>query len=153
MPKFDAIIIGAGHNGLVTAAYLAKAGRKVLVLERRERVGGILDTVDLGDGFKAPGIVHTVGRLRKSVIEDLGLVQHGLVTIDPPVRVFAPQPDGAPLTLWGDVGRTTQELRDRSVSDAEAYPAFDKRVRSLASFLSYLHVVTPPDVKEPSLAD
>jgi phytoene dehydrogenase-like protein len=153
MQRYDAVVIGAGHNGLVTAAYLAKEGRKVLVVERRERVGGILDTVDLGDGFKAPGIVHTVGRLRRSVIEDLGLVQHGLVTVDPPVRVFAPQPDGPPLTLWRDGSRTSQELRERSAKDAEAYPEFDKRVRSLASFLSYLHVVTPPDVKDPSLAD
>ncbi|HYF11714.1 MAG TPA: FAD-dependent oxidoreductase, partial [Actinomycetota bacterium] len=70
--RVDAVVIGAGHNGLVTAAYLARAGRSVLVLERRERVGGILDTVDLGDGSRAPGIVHTVGRLRRSVIEDLG---------------------------------------------------------------------------------
>ena len=61
--RYDAVIVGAGHNGLVTAAYLAKAGRKVLVLERRDRVGGILDTLELAPGFRAPGIVHTVGRL------------------------------------------------------------------------------------------
>jgi phytoene dehydrogenase-like protein len=150
---YDAIVIGAGHNGLVTAAYLAKAGRRVLVLERRERVGGILDTVELAEGFRAPGIVHTVGRLRRSVIEDLGLVRHGLVTIEPAVRVFAPQPEGHPLTLWADASRTAGELRDRSAADAEAYPAFDLRIRSLASFLSYLHAITPPDVKNPSMAD
>lgn len=150
---YDAIVIGAGHNGLVTAAYLAKAGRKVLVLERREKVGGILDTVELAEGFRAPGIVHTVGRLRTSVAQDLGLIQHGLVTIDPPVRVFAPQPEGAPLTLWADASKTAAELRERSSADAEAYPEFDKRVRSLASFMSYLHVITPPDVKDPSIAD
>jgi phytoene dehydrogenase-like protein len=149
----DAIVIGAGHNGLVAAAYLAKAGRRVLVLERRERVGGILDTIDLGDGYRAPGIVHTVGRLRRSVIEDLGLVAHGLVTVDPAVRVFAPQADGPPLTLWADASRTAVELRDRSLTDAEAYPAFDRRIRALGIFLSYLHAVTPPDVKHPSLAD
>lgn len=153
MTRHDAIVIGAGHNGLVTAAYLAQAGRRVLVLERRERVGGILDTVELDDGYRAPGIVHTVGRLRRSVIEDLGLVRHGLVTIDPAVRVFAPQPDGPPLTLWADASRTAAELRDRSPADAEAYPAFDRRIRSLASFLSYLHAITPPDVKSPSMAD
>ena len=151
--RYDAIVIGAGHNGLVTAAYLAKAGRTVLVLERRERVGGILDTIELADGVKVPGIVHTVGRLRRSVVQDLNLVQHGLVTVDPAIRVFAPQPDGPPLTLWADAAKTAAELRERSIADAEAYPEFDKRVRSLASFLSYLHVVTPPDVKDPSLAD
>ncbi|MGZ8604051.1 MAG: phytoene desaturase family protein [Actinomycetota bacterium] len=153
MPTYDAIVVGAGHNGLVAAAYLAKAGRRVLVLERRERVGGILDTVEIADGFRAPGIVHTVGRLRASVISDLGLVRHGLVTVDPPVRVFAPQPDGSAVTLWADAARTASELRGRSSADADAYPEFDKRIRSLASFLSYLHAITPPDVKEPSLAD
>jgi phytoene dehydrogenase-like protein len=150
---YDAIVIGAGHNGLVAAAYLAKAGRRVLVLERRPRVGGILDTIEIANGFKAPGIVHTVGRLRRSVVADLGLLKHGLVTVDPPVRVFAPQPDGTALTLWADASRTAGELRDRSAADAEAYPEFDKRIRALASFLAYLHVITPPDVKNPSMAD
>ena len=149
----DAIVIGAGHNGLVTAAYLSKAGRTVTVLERRERVGGILDTVEIAPGVRAPGIVHTIGRLRRSVIDDLGLVQQGLVTIDPAVRVFAAQPDGPGLTIWADAARTAAELRERSPNDAEAYPAFDARVRALASFLSYLHAITPPDVKDPSIAD
>ena len=75
--RFDAIVVGAGHNGLTTAAYLAKAGRSVLVLERRERVGGILDTVELAPGVRAPGIVHTVGRLRKSVIPTWGSSSRG----------------------------------------------------------------------------
>ncbi|HEY7754702.1 MAG TPA: NAD(P)/FAD-dependent oxidoreductase [Actinomycetota bacterium] len=151
--SYDAIVIGAGHNGLVTAAYLAKAGVKVLVLERRDRVGGICDTLEIADGYRAPGIVHTVGRLRRSVIADLGLVRHGLVTIEPAARVFAPQPEGPPLTLWADAARTAAELRGRSVVDAEGYAGFDKRIRSLASFLSYLHAITPPDVKNPSMAD
>jgi len=151
--NYDAIVIGAGHNGLVTAAYLAKAGRSVLVLERREKVGGILDTLQVAEGFRAPGIVHTVGRLRRSVVRDLGLVKHGLETVDPAVRVFAPQPDGPALTLWADAARTAEELGARSSSDAEAYPEFDRRIRSLASFLSYLHAITPPDVKDPSMAD
>lgn len=150
---YDAIVIGGGHNGLVTAAYLAKAGRRVIVLERREKVGGILDTVEIAPGVMAPGIAHTVGRLRKLVIEDLGLARHGLVLIGPAVRVFAPQPDGPPLTLWADPSRTAQELRARSAHDAEAYPGFDRRVRALASFLAYLHASTPPDLKSPSFAD
>lgn len=151
--RVDAVVIGAGHNGLVAAAYLAKAARKVLVLERRERVGGILDTVEIAPGVRAPGIVHTVGRLRPSVVSDLGLVKHGFVALEPSVRVFAPQPDGPPLTLHADAGRTATELRGRSAKDAEAYEGFDGRVRSLGSFLSYLHAITPPDVKDPSLAD
>ncbi len=113
MARPDAIVIGAGHNGLVTAAYLAKAGRTVLVLERREKVGGILDTLEIAEGVRAPGIVHTIGRLRRSVTEDLGLVQHGLVTVDPAVRLFAPQPDGPPLTLNESSGRPPPSTTSR----------------------------------------
>lgn len=149
----DAIVIGGGHNGLVTAAYLAKAGRRVIVLERREKVGGILDTLEIAPGVRAPGVAHTVGRLRRSVIEDLRLVRHGLALIEPAVRVFAPQPDGPPLTLWADPSRTAEELISRLARDAEAYPGFDRRVRALASFLAYLHASTPPDLKSPSFAD
>jgi phytoene dehydrogenase-like protein len=150
---YDAIVIGAGHNGLVTAAYLSKAGRRVVVLERRDRVGGILDTVDVAKGTRAPGIVHTVGRLRTSVIEQLGLRRHGFEPIRPEVRVFAPQPDGPGLTLWTDPARTAAELRERSPHDADAFVPFDRRVRSVASFLAYLNVATPPDVKNLSFAD
>jgi phytoene dehydrogenase-like protein len=150
---YDAIVIGAGHNGLVTAAYVAKAGRRVVVLERREKVGGILETLEVAPGVRAPGIAHTVGRLRSSVIEDLGLDRHGLALIDPAARVYAPQPDGSGLTLWADPARTSEELRARSTHDAEAYPRFDARVRALASFLAYLFAATPPDMKGPSFAD
>ena len=76
------------------------------------------------------------------MINDLGLVKQGLVTVEPEVRVFAPQPEGPPLTLWADSTRTASELRERSPADGEAYPAFDEKVRSLASFLSYLHAIT-----------
>jgi phytoene dehydrogenase-like protein len=153
MATYDVIVIGAGHNGLVAAAYLSKAGKRVLVVERREKVGGILDTVEIAPGVKAPGPVHTVGRLRRSVIDDLDLARHGLVLIDPPVRVFAPQPDGSSVTLWADPSTTAEGLRDRSSHDSHAYPEFDKKVRALASFLAYVNTATPPDLKSPSLAD
>jgi phytoene dehydrogenase-like protein len=153
MATYDAIVIGGGHNGLVAAAYLGKAGKRVLVLERRERVGGILDTVEVAPGVKAPGIVHTVGRLRRSVIDDLGLLRHGLELIEPPVRVFAPQPDGPAVTLWSDVHKTASGLRERNAADAQAYPTFDKKVRSLSSFVAHLNAATPPDIKSPTFAD
>ncbi|MEX0990985.1 MAG: NAD(P)/FAD-dependent oxidoreductase [Actinomycetota bacterium] len=153
MGTYDAVIIGGGHNGLVTAAYLAKAGRKVLVLERRDETGGILANVQLGGGVQAPGIVHTVGRLRDSVISDLGLAAHGLQLIRPKVRVYAPQPDGSARTFWGDAGKTAEELKRYSPEDATSYPAYDQKVKTLASFLAYLNATTPPDIDNKSAKD
>ena len=153
MATYHAIVVGGGHNGLVAAAYLAKAGRRVLVLERRERVGGILDTVEIAPGVRAPGIVHTVGRLRRSVIQDLALARHGLSLVTPSVRVFAPDGHGGGVVLWADPARTASELRARSARDANAYPGFDRKVRALASFLAHLNAVTPPDLKSPTFAD
>ncbi|MDH4141971.1 MAG: FAD-dependent oxidoreductase, partial [Chloroflexota bacterium] len=83
---FDAIVVGAGHNGLVTAAYLARAGRTVLVLEQRERVGGAADTSEIMPGVRVPTVAHTVGRLRPSVVRELDLKRHGLELIAPEVR-------------------------------------------------------------------
>jgi phytoene dehydrogenase-like protein len=96
--RWDAIVVGGGHNGLVTAAYLARAGRRTLVLERRDHVGGAAETAELG-GVRIPRLADTVGRIRPSVVKDLDLRSHGLRLIAPGVRVFAPQPDGRAVTL------------------------------------------------------
>lgn len=148
----EAIIVGGGHNGLVTAAYLARAGRKVLVLERRGRVGGAAETSELG-GARVPRLADTVGRLRPSIVRDLDLRAHGLRLLAPDVRVFAPQPDGRAVTLWSDQARTMDGLRSWSNHDADAWPGFDRLVRSLGSFLAELAAQTPPDIKSPGLAD
>ena len=97
--RSDVVVIGGGHNGLVAAAYLAKAGRKVTLLEAGDRVGGTLRTTSPAEGVTAPGITHTIGRLRPTVVKDLKLEQHGLQTIAPDVRLFAPQPDGSAVTF------------------------------------------------------
>ncbi|MGH2679150.1 MAG: phytoene desaturase family protein [Actinomycetota bacterium] len=151
--RSDVVVIGAGHNGLVAAAYLAKDGHRVTVLERAHEVGGILRGTEIAPGFTAPGIAHTVGRLRRSVIEDLRLEQHGLSLLEPAVRVFAPQPDGSSVTFWGDVARTADELRERNRGDAAAFVEFDRKVRAVASLLAYVNVATPPDISSPTLAD
>src|SRR5262245_54548775 len=91
----DVVVVGAGHNALVTAAYLARGGLQTLVLERRERVGGAADTTELAKGVRVPTLAHTVGRLRPSVQKDLGLTRHGLSLVAPEVRVFAPSPEAA----------------------------------------------------------
>ena len=149
----DVVVIGAGHNGLVAAAYLAKDGRTVTVLERADEVGGILRGSEIAPGFTAPGVAHTVGRLRRSVVEDLELARHGLELLSPAVRLFAPQLDGSSVTFWGDVERTAEELRERNPRDADAFVSFDRQVRAVASFLAYVNVATPPDISAPSFAD
>jgi phytoene dehydrogenase-like protein len=151
--RWDVVVVGAGHNALVTAAYLAKGGLRTLVLERRERVGGAADTSELADGIRVPTLAHTVGRLRASVQKDLELARHGLSLVAPEVRVFAPSADGTALTLWSDVAKTAAGLRARSAHDADAYAGFDRQVRALGGFLDDLGRSTPPDIKAPGLGD
>jgi phytoene dehydrogenase-like protein len=146
--EFDVVVIGGGHNALVTAAYLAKAGRRTLVLERRERVGGASETATLG-GARVPRLAHTVGRLRPSVVRDLDLRSHGLQLVAPDVRVFAPQPDGRAVTLWADRARTVDGLRAWSSPDADRYPDFDRLVRSLSRFLGEIAGQTPDAIESP----
>jgi phytoene dehydrogenase-like protein len=150
---YDAIVLGGGHNGLTAAAYLARAGRSVLVLERRDRLGGSVDTVELAPGVRAPGVAQTVGRLRPSIVRELALRRHGLELIAPEVRAFAPQPDGQSIALWRDRAATAASLRAWSDADADAFAGFDERVRSLARFLAELGDEVPPDVGAPGVGD
>jgi phytoene dehydrogenase-like protein len=150
--SYDAIVVGGGHNALVTAAYLAKAGRRTLVLERRGRIGGAAETSELG-GARLPRLAHTVGRLRPSIVRDLDLRSHGLRLLAPDVRVFAPGPDGRAVTLWSDQARTVDGLRGWSAHDADAYPDFDRLVRSLGKFIAEIAGQTPPDIHAPGLGD
>ena len=152
-PKWEAVVIGGGHNALVTAAYLAKGGMRTLLLERREQVGGAATTSQLAKGIRVPTLAHTVGRLRPSVQKDLGLTRHGLSLLAPDVRVFAPGPDGTAVTLWADPARTADGLRAISEHDADAYGSFEKRIRALGRFLDDLGRTTPPDIKSPGLGD
>jgi len=123
--SYDAIVVGAGHNGLVAAGLLARAGLSTLVLERADRIGGAVATAEIAPGVRVPALAHTVGRLRRSVIRDLGLHHHGLHLIRQNARAFAPLPDGRAITLWSDVERTVEGLRALSAADAEAYESFD----------------------------
>ncbi len=150
---YDAIVVGAGHNGLVAAGYLARAGVRVLVVERRDRVGGIADTVEIAPGVRAPAVAQTVGRLRPSIVRELGLRGHGLSLVAPDVRVFAPQRDGRAITLFADPAATAEGLRAWSAHDAERYVGFDGLVRSIGRFLAEVNAATPPDVKAPGIGD
>ena len=148
------MIVGAGHNGLVTAAYLAGAGLRTLVLERRSRAGGLLATEELAPGVRAPVAADGLGGLRAGVIRDLRLGAHGFRPVEPDVVAFAPSPDGAGVTLWRDPVRTATELRTRPTPrDAESFVAFDREIRSLEGFLARLQGTEPPDLASPSFAD
>ena len=149
---YDVAVVGGGHNALVTAAYLARAGRRVLILEQRENVGGAAETAGLG-GVRVPRLAHTVGRLRPSIVRDLELRSHGLRLLAPDVRAFAPQPDGRAVTLWSDQARTVDGLRHWSAHDADTWPDFDRLVRSLGKFLGEIAGQTPPDIHAPGLGD
>src|SRR5206468_870217 len=119
--KRDVVIIGGGHNGLVTAFYLARAGRKPLVLERRPVVGGAAITDEFHPGFKVPTLAHTLGPLRPDVARDMALDRHGLHIIRPEVRVFAPHPDGRSLFLYDDAERSAASITGFPAKDAEKY--------------------------------
>ncbi|HEU4795836.1 MAG TPA: FAD-dependent oxidoreductase, partial [Pyrinomonadaceae bacterium] len=106
MAKYDVTIIGGGHNGLVTACYLAKSGLKTLVLERRELVGGGAVTEEIHPGFRVSTLDHTAGPFSPEVATDLSLSSFGLEMITPPVRALALSPDGRTLAIYNDTTRT-----------------------------------------------
>ncbi|MBA2569741.1 MAG: NAD(P)/FAD-dependent oxidoreductase [Chloroflexi bacterium] len=151
--RYDAIVVGGGHNGLVCAAYLARQGIRTLVLERRDRVGGAVGTHELMPGVRVPSLAHTVGRFRPSIARELGLRGHRLRLVQPDARVFAPCSDGPAVTLWGDPRRTADDLRAISPRDAERYVAFDAQTRALDGVLARIMSMTPPDPGRASVAD
>ncbi len=148
--SYDILIIGAGHNGLVTAAYLAKAGRRVLVLERRETLGGMAATEEIFSGFKFNTGAHDAGLFRQEIIDELDLKKHGLEFLESPMAVFAPQPDGASLTLWRDQQKNLAEIAKFSRPDAEKFPAFMRLVSKLTEVLNSIMLLTPPSVTQNS---
>jgi len=141
---YDAIVIGGGHNGLVNAAYLARAGKKVLVLERRYVLGGAAVTEELYPGFKFSVCSYVVSLLRPEIIRDLDLPRHGLEII-PLDCSFTPLLDGNYLARWGDKARTRQELLRHSRLDAEAYERFGKQMFHMAMSVKPLLSMVPPD--------
>jgi phytoene dehydrogenase-like protein len=149
----NTIIIGAGHNALVTAFYLAKGGRKPLVLERRPVVGGCAITEEFAPGFNAPTLAHTLGPLRPSIVRDMELERRGVQFVRPDPRLIALSRDGRALALSTDVHRTCEAIRQFSEKDAARYPAFCDTLTRLGSFLNVLLETTPPAIDSPSATD
>lgn len=152
--RYDAIIIGGGHNGLVTACYLAKAGRKVLVLERRYLVGGACVTEEnVFPGFKVSTAAYVNSLFRKEIVRDLKLDQYGFSVLERSPSSFTPFPDGRYLLLGPDADLNTREIGKFSVRDAEAYPKYEKMLERVADLIEPTLVMTPPDMAHPSFGD
>ena len=145
---YDVIMIGAGHNGLTAAAYLAKAGRRVLVLERREVLGGAASTEESFPGFEVDISAVDAGLFLPQVVADLNLDAHGLRWIESPAVVTSLRPGGDTLTLWRDPGRAVEEIARFSRVDAGHYADFLRQVRRFAGILSRIMVTTPPSLPE-----
>ena len=144
MAHYDVIIIGGGHNGLVHAAYLARAGRKVLVLERRHVVGGAAVTEEVFPGFKFSVCSYVVSLLRPEIIRELDLPRHGLEIL-PLDGTFTPMPSGDYLWRVNDHAKTRREIARHSKVDAEAYDEYGKAMVDMGRFVKPILGMTPPD--------
>ena len=150
---YDVTIIGGGHNGLVAACYLAKAGLKTLVLERREVVGGGAITEELHPGFRCSTLDHATGPLSPQVVSDLHLTRFGLEMITPAARVLALSPDGRSVCIYNDAGRTISEIEKFSANDAKNYPEFVNSFSRIGRVLAPLVSMTPPSIDQPTASD
>jgi len=149
----DIVIIGGGHNGLVTAFYLAKAGFKPLVLERRPQVGGAAITEEFHPGFRGSILAHTAGPLRSDVVRDMQLERHRLRLITPDVAVTSFSPDGRALTLYNDAKRSASEIANFSQKDAGKYGEFQRSLEKISKVIAETLDTPPPDIDHPSRGD
>ena len=149
----DVVIVGGGHNGLVAAFYLAKAGLKPLVLERRPQPGGAAITEEFHPGFRGPVLAHTAGPIRPDIVRDMQLDRHGLKLITPDVSTIALSPDGRAIILYNDVRKSAEEIGKLSKKDAARYPEFQESLQKIGKVIGEALMLPPPDIDEPSKGD
>ncbi|HEY1239076.1 MAG TPA: NAD(P)/FAD-dependent oxidoreductase [Bryobacteraceae bacterium] len=142
--RYDAIIIGGGHNGLVTAAYLARAGRTVLVLERRELVGGCAVTEEIWPGYRVSTGAYLASLLQERIVRELELERFGYHVDAKDPAFFSAFPDGRHFFMWQDRAKTIAEIAKYSRHDADAYPAYEDQLERIARVVEDLLLVTPP---------
>ena len=143
------IIIGAGHNGLIAAFYLARAGHKPIVLERRSVPGGCAVTGEIAAGYRCPTLTHNTGPLRASIVRDMQ-IQRRVEFVEADPRLVALSPDQTALTFYRDRERTAEAIRAHSEKDAASYGAFCDTVAALGKFLAPILEITPPSLDDPA---
>jgi phytoene dehydrogenase-like protein len=149
----DVIIVGGGHNGLVAAFYLAKAGFKPLVLERRAQVGGAAITEEFHPGFRCSTLAHNTGPLRADIVRDMQLEQHGLKLTTPDVSTVSLLPDGRALVLYSDAKKAAQEIAQWSQKDAASYVDFGTALGKIGKVIGEALLLTPPNIDSPNSGD
>jgi phytoene dehydrogenase-like protein len=148
----DVVVIGGGHNGLVTAAFLAKGGLKTVVLERTDRPGGCARTSEVAPGFRGPTLAH-IAAIDWTIVRALDLERHGLQIVRPAADICAPTLDGRALVLWSDPGLAARDIARFSAHDAEQYPRFLQSFSRISRVLRAIGASAPPSIDQVSSGD
>ena len=151
--RFDVVIVGGGHNGLVTAAYLARAGRRVLVLERRELVGGCSVTEEIWPGYRVSTAAYLSSLLQDRIVRELELERFGYLVDPKDPAFFSVFPDGRHFFMWQDYRKTLDEIAKFSKRDAETYPRFEQYLEKLAKVVESLLLISPPEFPPHNVVD